>query len=668
MKKALLTQLLLLFAFSCFTTLSAQNITVVPNPTSYPSFISLGPSYDLSGYTGSPFLFKNMLVLQYDAYDSGYTIDASGFAEQAVLQFETYTGGDTLHLIPNPTKGSGVLGVFGGAPQIIFNNLLYFIYIDTNQVQKLASFDGTSITVYQNPDAAQVGYIGAPRILNNQLYGMYDEATSYNGYGPNNDYGPIYLAKFTGTGLSLIPNPDTSIVGFTKGFSVVASDSTVICSSYVNAAGVGQLANFNPTTSIWTLVPNPDASSYGVQPLSPANYNGKLYFQYFSTVTDEYQLMQYDGVNNPTLITNPDDGSANNGGYSGLPIVYDDTLFIQYYNAEGVLQLAKFGGSALTLVPNPDETNYGQLEMDTPIIYNNNLYIFYEVDGYYHIAEYQTDSNNIKVYPNPDLGLGYWGQPIVYDGNLFFIYYSEGGLSQLGYFGGTAINLIANPSGAHSSGAYTSGYVGQPIIWNNLLYLQIAGIPYANAGNLGYFDGSTLPLTYLNFSGQKNGSTSLLKWQTTNEINTSYFIIQRSINGTDFTDIGQTKASGNSSAVNSYSFTDAKPVKGINYYRLKEVDENGAYNYSKIAAIEFDGSLLEIYPNPAHDNVTVLLPTLQNASMLYLYDGQNKLVLQQEVPSNTTTQYINVSKLAAGDYNLILQNNNQRQNIKLIKQ
>ena len=94
---------------------------------------------------------------------------------------------------------------------------------------------------------------------------------------------------------------------------------------------------------------------------------------------------------------------------------------------------------------------------------------------------------------------GYWDQPIVYDNNLYFQYYNASGLSQLGYFGGSSLKLVANPAGAYSSPNGNNGYLAQPIIWNNLLYMQMASVPYANAGNLAFIDGSTLPSYFTQF-------------------------------------------------------------------------------------------------------------------------------------------------------------------------
>ncbi len=433
--KNLLQQTILLFGI-LFTAnaLDAQSINIVANPT-VPDIFAWTSGGALSGYAGSPILFNNTLVLQ---YNPSATSDPS--SPDFKIQLAVYNGGDTLHLIANPDNGPGV---YFQSVQIIFNNKLYFIYLNNTGTQQLASFDGTSITLYPNPDGG-VGYVGSPRIYNDTLYGVYNNASSIFQFG-----------KFTGSGLTLIPNPDNSATGFYNDFSVVFDNK--ICSRYVTAAGPKQLATYNGTS--WTLIPNPDNTpTHGFQPTFPTNFNNKLYWVYYGN-SNQYQYAIYDGVNNPTLIANPQDGSSNNGGIAGLPIIYDDTLFFQYYNTANVLQLGKCGDTAVSLVPNPDNTSYGF--WNTPIVYNNNLYIFYlPADGTHHLAEYQTASNSLKVYPNPDGGVGYWDQPIVYANNLYFMYYNAQSLFQLGYFNGTAINLIDNPGGIYNGASGNNGYTG----------------------------------------------------------------------------------------------------------------------------------------------------------------------------------------------------------------
>ena len=436
---------LLLLLLSCCVKISGntQTFDVVPNPTSTGSFQILGAGGAASGYAGTPIAFKNSLVLEYNASN----VNQNYFAgTQTTLQLAVYNGGDSLHLIPNPDNG---LGVYFQNVQIVYNNKLYFGYINSSGIVQLATFNGTSITLYPNPDASTNGEAGSFRIFRDSLYGLYVNAAGINQF-----------AKVTSSGLSLIPNPDNSPYGFVQDYAVIFNNR--ICSRYVNAAGVAVLATYDGNS--WTMWPNPDNTAYGYQPLFAVPYHNKLYIQYYSS-THEFQLMEWDGTNNPTLIPNLQ--YIQQGGYVGNPIVYDDTLFFKYYSADYTNHLAKFDGTSITLVPSPDQYNYYNGFINSPIIYNNNLYINYKTpDNNYHLAQYQTSSGSLKVFSNPDGASGYQGQPIVYNNNLYFQYLNASNVVQLGYLeGGDNLSLISSPPGVYDGIGFTSnGYTGYPYI------------------------------------------------------------------------------------------------------------------------------------------------------------------------------------------------------------
>lgn len=109
------------------------------------------------------------------------------------------------------------------------------------------------------------------------------------------------------------------------------------------------------------------------------------------------------------------------------------------------------------------------------------------------------------------------------------------------------------------------------------------------------------PVTLLNFSAtrQKEGSVSV-KWSTTNELNNDHFVIERSSDGRTFFPIAQVKANINAESIKEYSFTDKNPVKGPNYYRLLQVDNNGkkASHGVRLVNIGEANISLSLYPNP----------------------------------------------------------------------
>jgi hypothetical protein len=119
-----------------------------------------------------------------------------------------------------------------------------------------------------------------------------------------------------------------------------------------------------------------------------------------------------------------------------------------------------------------------------------------------------------------------------------------------------------------------------------------------------------LPLTLLQFTGVVEGKTVGLSWKTTNELNTSQFVVERSGNGSSFNAIG-TVAATNLAGENDYQFTDAAPLAGDNSYRLKIVDVNGKSTYSTIVLISAGGQsgAYLVYPNPVHGLASVVFNT-----------------------------------------------------------
>lgn len=117
-------------------------------------------------------------------------------------------------------------------------------------------------------------------------------------------------------------------------------------------------------------------------------------------------------------------------------------------------------------------------------------------------------------------------------------------------------------------------------------------------------DDGNLPLRLISFAGtaQDDGTTAL-KWITAEEENTSYFEIQRSHDGHSFVPVGLVPASG--SGNHNYTFTDHSPDVH-NLYRLRMVDLDGSFAYSRIISIStVSKNPVTVFPNPAHSQLTV---------------------------------------------------------------
>lgn len=203
------------------------------------------------------------------------------------------------------------------------------------------------------------------------------------------------------------------------------------------------------------------------------------------------------------------------------------------------------------------------------------------------------------------------------------------------------------------------------VVWNSTTVRW--EVSFDVNGFSGFFVQTTdgaLPLTLLNFSGHKQNTHMLLNWKTTNEINTSHFIVQRSANGTFFNNIGRVEAR-NTSGNNDYSFTDVSPINGINFYRLQMLDIDGKMTYSAIIKIVFTGkNELQVFPNPANNIIT--LSGLQSKGVIKIMSADGKLVMQMAVTNNSLL--VDISKWAKGMYILQYNDGEKVQQIKIIKE
>lgn len=121
----------------------------------------------------------------------------------------------------------------------------------------------------------------------------------------------------------------------------------------------------------------------------------------------------------------------------------------------------------------------------------------------------------------------------------------------------------------------------------------------------------TLPVELIEFTGKAINKTSLLKWVSVEEVNLDVYELQRSKDGINFSAIAIAFSKG--SQRNEYEYTDLHPFDGSNYYRLKMIDKDGTYTYSKIVTVRFGGSKaysITIAPNPVTTNINLQMNDL----------------------------------------------------------
>lgn len=186
---------------------------------------------------------------------------------------------------------------------------------------------------------------------------------------------------------------------------------------------------------------------------------------------------------------------------------------------------------------------------------------------------------------------------------------------------------------------------------------QVGFIGLTNTTNAGvqqpYDNSIALSLTGLRLTATKQGKEVMLNWETTTETNTSHFVVQRSsVVAPVFDSIGIVAAKGNSITLSKYSMPDKFPVKGTNYYRLKQVDKDGKFVYSITVAISFDGSfIVSCYPNPATSSIKLDVGVADATGYKYqVLDMSGRLVLSGTISGSITM--VNLERLEAAVYTI----------------
>jgi hypothetical protein len=124
-----------------------------------------------------------------------------------------------------------------------------------------------------------------------------------------------------------------------------------------------------------------------------------------------------------------------------------------------------------------------------------------------------------------------------------------------------------------------------------------------------FYTQESVPVEFINFYAETENRNVILNWATASEINNEGFEIEHSDNGHNFRSIGFVKGNGQSTKKIEYQFRDKNPVKGVNFYRLKQMDSNGIFEYSKVARAEIQNSnqkeSLLVFPNPANQQISI---------------------------------------------------------------
>jgi Putative Ig domain len=181
----------------------------------------------------------------------------------------------------------------------------------------------------------------------------------------------------------------------------------------------------------------------------------------------------------------------------------------------------------------------------------------------------------------------------------------------------------------------------------------------------------TLPVEITKINATKEDSKVNISWSTASEKNNSHFNIQRSKDSYRWGNLGKVIGNDNSIVNRNYEFTDARPLKGINYYRLEQVDHNGKINYSTVVSIN-NGSRLEIVPMVQNNNqVTIKVYNDRDENgIAQIIDISGRIVATQNISLENGSNLLDfdMSKNVSGTYvvKMITESGEQSQKMMIL--
>ncbi|MFM9945956.1 MAG: T9SS type A sorting domain-containing protein, partial [Bacteroidia bacterium] len=221
---------------------------------------------------------------------------------------------------------------------------------------------------------------------------------------------------------------------------------------------------------------------------------------------------------------------------------------------------------------------------------------------------------------------------------------------QMAHYNGSTWDALGSLASASGSNPYTftySNYTG-------------SFSPFGMNGG-----GGPLPVNFLYLNAKQVGDFGDISWATATEKNNDYFSIEKSFDTKSFVSIGKVYGAGNSQQIIHYSFSDSNLAEGTNYYRLKQVDYNGLYEYTPIKVINntewSKTNSFKLFPVPAVDVLNLELNSTANGIIhINILNQMGKVVSQLETFGNRGKNNIKVDirEIPSGIYFLFIESDN----------
>lgn len=215
-------------------------------------------------------------------------------------------------------------------------------------------------------------------------------------------------------------------------------------------------------------------------------------------------------------------------------------------------------------------------------------------------------------------------------------------------FSGTGMSQI------RIAGQTYTGNMGSGNTFSNLNALLDGCTPNPDIGGCSLVD--LLPVELTHFAAQPKDNKVELAWTTATELNNDFFQIEHSRDGIQFQAVGKVKGEGTTTETINYHFMHRQPVNGTNYYRLKQVDYDGAFEYSEVVVADVNTRTggIQIYPNPTIDKAVIQMTERPEQIKFQLYNLVGKRIDRPAIPSDLGWE-IDLTQLPKGIYLLRLE-------------
>lgn len=172
-----------------------------------------------------------------------------------------------------------------------------------------------------------------------------------------------------------------------------------------------------------------------------------------------------------------------------------------------------------------------------------------------------------------------------------------------------------------------------------------------------------LPVTWLHVGAKPAGKEVVVEWSTSTETNNDYFTVEHSTNGTTFTELGTVNGAGTSSIVNSYQFLHNEPVPGTQFYRIRQTDFNGTFDFSDIIVVNLNTTNKKLSGYVSSGNFILKAIDPDDAwQWVSLINNAG-----QDVTPSGAGLVTNISHLPQGVYTAVLLLNGEPRTLRFIK-